>query len=69
MAMPAASPVRDVVPEVSARTDGGIASTLEQDLQSATDDFDRGDYVELSDEQIERCIATGESPWPDEFRG
>jgi hypothetical protein len=49
--------------------DGGIASTLEQDLQSATDDFDQGDYLELSDEQIEHCIATGESPWPDQIHG
>jgi hypothetical protein len=29
-------------------------------------DFERGDYIELTVEQLERCAATGESPWPDE---
>jgi hypothetical protein len=32
------------------------------------DDFERGDYIELTVEQLERCAATGESPWPDESR-
>jgi len=46
-----------------------ISSDLEDELRSAADDFERGDYIELSAEQLERCIATGESPWPDESRG
>jgi hypothetical protein len=46
-----------------------VSSDLEDELRSAADDFERGDYIELSAEQLERCIATGESPWPDESRG
>jgi hypothetical protein len=30
------------------------------------EDFKRGDYIELTVEQLENCAATGESPWPDE---
>ena len=29
----------------------------------------RGDYIELTFEQLEHCAATGESPWPDESHG
>lgn len=43
-----------------------LAADLEDELRSATEDFERGDYIELTDEQLGRCIATGESPWPDE---
>ena len=42
---------------------------LEQEFSRAMDEFERGDYVELTVEQLERCAATGESPWPDESRG
>lgn len=40
-----------------------------EELRQADEDFERGDYVELSSEQLERCVATGESPWPDESPG
>jgi hypothetical protein len=46
-----------------------VSSDLEDELRSATEDFERGDYIELSGEQLEHCIANGESPWPDESRG
>lgn len=45
-----------------------ISSDLEDGLRSAADDFEHGDYIDLSAEQLERCIARGESPWPDESR-
>ncbi len=45
------------------------SAELEAELSAAATDFDRGDYLELSAEQLERCIATGESPWPDESPG
>jgi len=32
-------------------------------------EFDRGEYIELTVEQLEHCAATGESPWPDESLG
>lgn len=41
---------------------------VEEELQRAERDFERGDYIELSRDQLERCIETGESPWPDESR-
>lgn len=39
---------------------------LEQELLQAMQDFERGDYIELTVEQLEHCAETGESPWPDE---
>jgi hypothetical protein len=45
-----------------------VPSHLADELRSAIDDFERGDFIELTDEQLARCIATGESPWPDESR-
>jgi hypothetical protein len=41
---------------------------LERELLQAMEDFERGDYIELTVEQLEHCAATGESPWPDESR-
>jgi len=38
---------------------------LEAELRRAVEDFERGDYIELTVEQLARCIATGESPWPE----
>jgi hypothetical protein len=32
------------------------------------EEFERGDYIELTVEQLKHCAATGESPWPDESR-
>ena len=42
---------------------------LERELLRAMEDFERGDYIELTGEQLEHCAATGESPWPDESHG
>ena len=42
---------------------------LDAELRAAIEDIERGDYIELTPEQLERCITTGESPWPDESRG
>jgi len=42
---------------------------LEAELRQAEADFVNGDYIELTAEQLERCIRTGESPWADESRG
>jgi hypothetical protein len=36
---------------------------LERELLQAMADFERGDYIELTVEQLEHCAATGESPW------
>jgi hypothetical protein len=42
---------------------------LERELLQAMEDFESGDYVELTVEQLEHCAATGESPWPEESPG
>jgi hypothetical protein len=45
------------------------ALELEEELLRAEADFERGDFIELSLEELDHCVQTGESPWPDEFRG
>lgn len=42
---------------------------LEQELIRAMEEFERGEYIELTVEQLKHYAATGESPWPDESRG
>jgi|HubBroStandDraft_1064217.scaffolds.fasta_scaffold01285_11 hypothetical protein len=39
---------------------------LEEELRQAEQDFARGDFIELTIEQLDRCVAAGEWPWPDE---
>ena len=46
-----------------------VSPDLEAELLQANEDFERGDYIELTPEQLARCIERGESPWPDESRG
>ena len=46
-----------------------VAPDLAAELRQADEDFKRGDYIELTSEQLEHCIATGESPWPDASPG
>jgi hypothetical protein len=41
---------------------------VEREILRAIEEFERGDYIELTVEQLEHCAATGESPWPDESR-
>jgi hypothetical protein len=40
---------------------------LEEEVRQGHDDFARGDYIELTAEQLARCIETGQSPWPGEL--
>ena len=46
-----------------------VPPDLAEELRQAEEDFERGDYIELTVEQLDRCVATGESPWPDESPG
>jgi hypothetical protein len=39
---------------------------LEEELWQAEADFPHGDFVELTVEQLDQCIAAGEWPWRDE---
>ncbi len=45
-----------------------VPPDLAAELRQADEDFARGDYIELTRAQLDRAIATGESPWPDESR-
>ena len=36
---------------------------LEAELRQAERDFENGDFIELTDEQLDRIVETGESPW------
>ena len=42
------------------------AQELEEELRQADQDFACGDFVELSLEELDRCIAAGKWPWPEE---
>lgn len=37
---------------------------LEAELRSAEQDFAQGDFVELTVQELDRCVAAGEWPWP-----
>ncbi len=51
----------------TAMTDG--SPDLETELRSALEDLANGDFIELTAEELERCIRTGASPWPHASRG
>ena len=64
-------PTRTPAPNTAAEAvipDAGAAPSLEDELRSAEQDFENGDYIELTREQLDHCVATGDSPWPDESR-
>jgi len=39
-----------------------ISMDLADEIQRATNDFERDNYIEVTAEQLERCAETGESP-------
>jgi hypothetical protein len=43
-----------------------VAPDLAEELRQPDKDFERGDSIELTTEQLDRCILAGESPWADE---
>jgi hypothetical protein len=38
---------------------------LDLELRQAEEDFARGDFIELTIEELDRCIAAGKWPWQD----
>jgi hypothetical protein len=58
----------EALPGGTTETVRETGAPLEDELCRADRDFERGDYIELTDDDLERCIATGESPWPNESR-
>lgn len=65
MATPNGSESVPVSQEVDVHTPSDESDLLAEIL-AAEADFERGDYIELTMEQLEHCAATGESPWPDD---
>lgn len=37
---------------------------LEAELRSAEQDFAQGDFVELTVQELDRCVGANEWPWP-----
>jgi hypothetical protein len=52
---------REGVPNVDPELDAELCAGLR--------DFETGNYIELPRGHLERCIETGEWPWPDESSG
>jgi hypothetical protein len=43
-----------------------VSSELEAELIEAMAQMDRGEYIELTIEQLDEAAATGVWPWPDD---
>ena len=56
-------------PAATLRTASAESLDLDAELELAVEEIDRGDCIELSTEQLERCALGGEWPWPDESLG
>ncbi|MBN1606606.1 MAG: hypothetical protein JW940_08220 [Polyangiaceae bacterium] len=42
-----------------------MQAELEEELRQAERDFVRGDFVDVTVEELDRCIAAGAWPWSD----
>ena len=55
---------------VSGDADVRVSPELEAEIVEAMAEFDRGEYIELTREQLDHAASTGEWPWAkDESRG
>jgi len=43
-----------------------VSPELQAELVQAMAEIDRGEYITLTFEQLDRAAATGEWPWPDD---
>jgi hypothetical protein len=41
----------------------GVTATLAGELQQAEEDFANGDFIDVTIEELDRCIVAGEWPW------
>jgi transcription elongation GreA/GreB family factor len=46
--------------------DAAMQAELEDELRQAEQDFARGDFIEVTIDELDRCIAAGQWPWPEE---
>lgn len=55
---------------ISGTGDVRVSPELEAEIVAAMGEFDRGEYIELTREQLDHAASTGEWPWAeDESRG
>jgi hypothetical protein len=48
------------------RMDAAKQAEVEREFRQAEQDFARGDFIEVTIEDLDRCIAAGKWPWPEE---
>ncbi|MBX3231384.1 MAG: hypothetical protein KIT84_10600 [Labilithrix sp.] len=62
---------RDAVAKaISGSGDVKVSPALEAEIVAGIAEFDRGEYIELTREQLDHAASTGEWPWAeDESRG
>ncbi len=54
-------------PKPAAKADEmNVQAELEDELRQAEEDFARGHFVEVTIAELDRCVAAGEWPWPNE---
>ncbi len=46
-----------------------VLPDLEAELQRALEEIERGEYVELTSEQLQQWADSGVAPWPEESPG
>ena len=44
-------------------SESSLQAELEEELRQAEEDFARGNFVDLTIDELDRCIAAGEWPW------
>jgi hypothetical protein len=44
-------------------SDPSLQPGLEEELGQAEEDFARGDFVDVTLDELDRCVAAGEWPW------
>lgn len=65
--MSSAPRARDVAASaVSGGIDVRVSPELEAEIVGAMEEIDRGEFLELTVEQLDHAAATGEWPWPDD---
>ena len=52
-------------PNAAERMERTAQAELENELRQAEEEFARGDFIELTVEELDRAIASGVWPWPD----
>lgn len=43
--------------------EGALEVELAEELRQADEDFALGDFIELTIDDLDRCVAAGEWPW------